>query len=384
MKAKKVLENKFEYLRADICSQSDTVLIVFSHTGYPAGKFAMSTAFASILVHKIYVNCANNSWYQQGIPEVSSSIDETVDVLREILRMLRPSKVICTGMSMGGYAALLFGLKLECDIICAFTSEITVGNENSRSWTMNKSRGYDYKYRSLSNLILENKQTKIYAIYGSYDLIDLSLLWSITPAIRERNLIKTFFVSGGHTVTYRLNIPSIIEKLIQERNPQRRDISEKYCLDDDVTDDEIFLYRELQILQSKKNAGAIHSLLRNYPHLARRPGLCLHYANASIDLRRFEDAESAIHSGLSLDEECQPLYHAQGILETCRGNWTEAKSAFLNSIRLDPNALMSHYRLGIAHENLNELNEAELCYRRASSHQDAKNRLLQLLTPPAR
>ncbi len=376
------LEGGCNYLKVDRDHSSDNVLIVFSHTGYPARKYAMSNALSATSATKIFVNCQNNSWYQQGLWGVTSSIDETARLLIDILRELNPARVICTGMSMGGYAGILFGLKLGCDSICAFTSELVIGKYYSRSYTMNNVRQYDYKYRSLSNLILQNKTTKVYAIYGVYDLIDLSLLWPVAATIENRELFKTFLVSGGHSVTHRLNIPAIIGQLVIGKSIRRKNINEIYCFSDPVGLDEILLYSEIQRLKLSNDRISIFRLLKNHELRPRRPNLCLYYANSCIDLQQFDDAKESLQIGTALDPYGQPLYHAKGILYSNMGDWHKAKNEFLHATFLEPKALKSHYRLGLAFENLGGKSDAELCYRNAlkikPNNPEIAHRLYQL------
>jgi dienelactone hydrolase len=216
-----ILKGEHQYIRVDREYGSDTVLIIFSHIGYPAGKFAMSNALANISATKIFINCRDSAWYQQGIEGVSSSIDETVVVLTELLEKIAPARVFTTGMSMGGYAALLFGLKLKCDAVLAFTAEVAVGAEHLRSFTLNKRKVYDYKYRSLANLVWQNSSTKIFGIYGAYDLVDLALLSTIAPAIEKRELFTLHLVSGGHQVTHRLDIPLDCREVVRGRGDRQ-------------------------------------------------------------------------------------------------------------------------------------------------------------------
>ena len=48
-------------------------------------------------------------WYHQGIQGITSSIDETVGYLNNIIQQGKYEKVIFMGISAGGYAAILFG-----------------------------------------------------------------------------------------------------------------------------------------------------------------------------------------------------------------------------------------------------------------------------------
>jgi Flp pilus assembly protein TadD/dienelactone hydrolase len=374
-----ILKGEHQYIRVDREYGSDTVLIIFSHIGYPAGKFAMSNALANISATKIFINCRDSAWYQQGIEGVSSSIDETVVVLTELLEKIAPARVFTTGMSMGGYAALLFGLKLKCDAVLAFTAEVAVGAEHLRSFTLNKRKVYDYKYRSLANLVWQNSSTKIFGIYGAYDLVDLALLSTIAPAIEKRELFTLHLVSGGHQVTHRLDIPSIVGKLFEEGAIDSSDVHKSYTLPSAVTVDELALYAEIQRCRVINDKAATYKLLKGSELTMTRTNLMLWLGNACIDLRYFEEAERVLLDAIRMDPHGHELYHALGITYFASGDFAKAVPAFTEAIRLDPSAMMSHYRVAYSFEKLGNIEQAKAAYANGlkinPNHSESKERL---------
>lgn len=108
-----ILENQVDYIRIDKFEQSKDVLIIFSHIDYPCGKFAMTNALRDLSVNKIYVNCHDNSWYQEGLKGVTKNIDETVELLAELTNILKMEKVTCIGQSMGGVCCDLVWVKTK-------------------------------------------------------------------------------------------------------------------------------------------------------------------------------------------------------------------------------------------------------------------------------
>src|SRR6202041_292958 len=103
-----------------------------------------------------------------------------------------------------------FGLLLECDFVLAITAEISLGEKYSRSWTVNTLREYDFRYRSLADLIHRNRKTQIFAVYGAYDIVDLSLLWPVAYDIERRERLQLFMVSGDHKAAVQLDIDRIL------------------------------------------------------------------------------------------------------------------------------------------------------------------------------
>jgi hypothetical protein len=73
-----------------------------------------------IALNRLLLRDPLNAWYQRGIPGLGTHVDEVVGTLRSLIRSIRPSRVITIGQSMGGYAAIMFGMLLDADPIVAF------------------------------------------------------------------------------------------------------------------------------------------------------------------------------------------------------------------------------------------------------------------------
>lgn len=73
---------------------------------------------------RIFYMDVKNKWYHCGIENLSTNIEETVNVLKEQIKNFK--KVIFIGSSCGGYAAILFGSLLNIDIVIAFKPQTIV------------------------------------------------------------------------------------------------------------------------------------------------------------------------------------------------------------------------------------------------------------------
>jgi hypothetical protein len=71
-------------------------------------------------LNRILVRDIKNSWYHRGVPGLGGHVDEVAASLRGLIRSIRPSRVWTIGQSMGGYAAILFGMLLDAERIIAF------------------------------------------------------------------------------------------------------------------------------------------------------------------------------------------------------------------------------------------------------------------------
>jgi esterase/lipase len=89
-------------------------------------------------------NCKS---YHQGMQGISNNIDETVEYLKNKFKSYE--RVICLGVSAGGYAAMLFGSLLNVANVIAFIPQ-----------TRLKSKERDEKYRDIAPHI--NTTTKYY------------------------------------------------------------------------------------------------------------------------------------------------------------------------------------------------------------------------------
>ncbi|WP_224371002.1 hypothetical protein [Hyalangium versicolor] len=56
-------------------------------------------------------------WFMHGIPGLGTDVDQVVARLKQLIAAIRPSQVWCIGDSMGGHAAVLFGMLLRADRI---------------------------------------------------------------------------------------------------------------------------------------------------------------------------------------------------------------------------------------------------------------------------
>lgn len=360
---KSILENQVDYIRIDRFEQSKDVLIIFSHVDYPCGKFAMTNALKDLPVNKIYVNCHDNSWYQEGLKGITKNIDETVELLSELINIFKSEKVTCIGQSMGGYAALLFGLKLNCNDIISFAPEIQVGNKHTRSYYLNKIKKYDSKYKDLSYLINNNGRTNIWAVFGVYDLIDLSLLWSIEEVLVNKKTFKTFFCLADHRVTLSLDLVDIIKRFLKKGKLQKDDISKEICRYADINKKELFFYREIRNFLDNDDSHSIYEILKNQPELKIYSQFGLFFGNACMVLEKYDEAETILNHIIKIDPNNVQMCHLLGVVAHRKNNWNKAKEWYNKALEIQPNVMPSLYRLGTVELNLKNYSHAEKLFK---------------------
>jgi pimeloyl-ACP methyl ester carboxylesterase len=89
--------------------------------GMPPFEFFRLTQ--DLPVKKIFLRDHEQAWYHRGVTGAGNSIDEVAECLGQLLSQAKVDKVVTTGNSMGGYAALLFGNLLGATEVVAFSPQ---------------------------------------------------------------------------------------------------------------------------------------------------------------------------------------------------------------------------------------------------------------------
>lgn len=110
-----------------------TLVIAFSSwsgsrshsSGPPAYEF--QNAFQRAGIHTaLFVRDPLRAWYLRGIGASGHTFDSVVRRLESEIALIRPSKVITVGASMGAYAAVRAGLALRADVVLAFGPQVVL------------------------------------------------------------------------------------------------------------------------------------------------------------------------------------------------------------------------------------------------------------------
>ena len=100
-----------------------TLLIAFGGLasrldGIPPFEFL--SALSGTAARRVFVRDLNQSWYQEGVRGVSTTLDATTAALRALVTESGAHRVVTLGVSAGGFAAIYFGCQLEADFVLAF------------------------------------------------------------------------------------------------------------------------------------------------------------------------------------------------------------------------------------------------------------------------
>lgn len=201
-------------------SESDILWIISSHIDIPAKRFAQTRVFSHIDGDKLFLNCPQNQWYQQGIPGTGKNIEKTINTLKKWLKNQDYKRVICVGHSMGAYMALVLGKHLNADFVVSTSPELILGLEHSRSDINNV-----IAKRNWSN-ILDNRVThsaskhlrqRLY--FGAYDPIDAYFL--SLPEIANQSNYEIYEVPHHHGVTEYFTSQAVYLDILQDFDGQK-------------------------------------------------------------------------------------------------------------------------------------------------------------------
>lgn len=127
---------KLTYL-LDFELQSDILVISFSgYNGYLGGIFNSRYPFITneLNTNKIFLLDEQNSWYHNGIKNITSNIDETIAFLKKFVDEGNYKKVVCFGASMGGYASLLVAPFIGATNVIALSAQTFLDNKNRKKY----------------------------------------------------------------------------------------------------------------------------------------------------------------------------------------------------------------------------------------------------------
>ena len=108
--------------------RSDTLLIAFGgmrgQLGMPPFEFFKATA--GLPVKRLFVRDLRQAWYHRGIPGHGETLEEVARGLGAIASRGGARRLIVTGNSAGGYAAMVFGSILGADAAVCFAPQSVI------------------------------------------------------------------------------------------------------------------------------------------------------------------------------------------------------------------------------------------------------------------
>ncbi|MFD1703705.1 tetratricopeptide repeat protein [Methylopila henanensis] len=151
----------------DVVEPGAPTAIVFSAVN--ARSFSYYKMFMARPLNRVFLRDPDNLWYQRGVSAELSGVEPLAAYLAEVLRVLKPSTTIAFGSSMGGYASLLFGQKLDVDAVVSICPQTLLDPRLPHTPAAAPNGPYD----DLSGLPAPAPRRKTYVFFGSADMVDI-------------------------------------------------------------------------------------------------------------------------------------------------------------------------------------------------------------------
>jgi len=160
---------------------SSTLLIAFGGLGQGlkgGPRFEFRAVTRDIPVKKLFVRDPRQAWYHLGISRHGRSFEELAKSLERLVAGLHAERIVTTGASMGGYAALAFGTLLGADAVIAIAPQTVIDVEVMRAMgdrryerrlgQLAAARRLDPKWIDLKSALPDARHSEIeYRIYFS-------------------------------------------------------------------------------------------------------------------------------------------------------------------------------------------------------------------------
>jgi hypothetical protein len=112
----------------DMRPDSRTLMIAFG--GRPGGlgmpPFEFFKITGRIQTKRMFVRDLRQAWYHEGVAGAGETITEMAESFAHVIGQHEFDRLVVTGISAGGYAALLFGTLLGADVVIAFSPQTVI------------------------------------------------------------------------------------------------------------------------------------------------------------------------------------------------------------------------------------------------------------------
>lgn len=339
---------------------SSQLLLIFSSVNVEARKFVFYKNTIDLPVHKLYLNDSNNGWFQSGVKGLGDSIDKTVESILKLKEKLGASEIVTLGSSMGAYAALLYGAKLNARVLC-FGAEVVLGLPESRA-NIYMPKGAPIYYKDIRSLIKETKiQVTLYA--GEADQNDLTA---------AKHLFGLPNVNG-------ITIRGLAHKtpLFLEKKFGIKEVINKFLLNDPIIDfkergnlcesgNAVELLKDATNSISNKQWQEAKKLLTEVLSLCPLSDVALHKLGIVLyQLKDFEGAAKCQSDAVEISPHYANAHHQLGICLRKLGKYAESYKAHKNAYEISPDMAGAHHHAGLSLEKLKSFNEAEDEFRKA-------------------
>lgn len=203
-----------DLFKTDVNNPIKSIIMDFKYPGQPlliafggiAGALEMPPfeffqIAKNLMINKVFIRDIKQSWYHDGLPGISGNIDETVTYLKELILNHNVGKVVIFGNSMGGYAAILFGILIHADSVHAFAPQTFLCDPTyirHKNIIHHILETHDSQYFDLNNLLSASESHVVISIY--YDPCD-RIDNRHAEHVRQHDNVKLLPYEGrGHSI----------------------------------------------------------------------------------------------------------------------------------------------------------------------------------------
>lgn len=143
------------------------------------GPFEFVKTLHGKSLHQFFVRDRDNRWYQYGVDGLAPTIDTAAQAIRTEIDKAPHKRVVTMGNSMGGYAAILYGILMKADKVIAFAPQSFISAEmrnthDDRRWQQDLGSipEADMPYPDLLPVIEANPSVNISIYYCEGDALD--------------------------------------------------------------------------------------------------------------------------------------------------------------------------------------------------------------------
>ncbi len=170
-------------IRRDYAAASDVLLVVFSglkKNPRALPGFSFKNPTDGIRVKKLFLRDLDRAWFLKGLRGVTTNVEETVAFLRAEAATVGARRIVLTGYSLGGFAALLYGARLGADEVQAFSPQTFVsfwrrlrcGDHRWRRYVWRLNLGNTGRYQDLQPVLRQAGSTRFHIHFARDSRLD--------------------------------------------------------------------------------------------------------------------------------------------------------------------------------------------------------------------
>lgn len=165
----------------DYANPSRVLFVVFSGLRRSPGEkpgFSFINVTGDLPAKKLFLRDLEKAWYLRGLFGVTKNVQDTAEFLRNEIISAAAERVVMTGYSLGGFAALLYGTMLGVDEVLAFSPQTFIslrqrlrhGDHRWNRYALKLPLRTPARYRDLRPLLADSRvktQTQIHCAEDS-------------------------------------------------------------------------------------------------------------------------------------------------------------------------------------------------------------------------